>query len=104
MLNFFTIMKIILGMLPMLRELVIILEALLPATGSGAQRLALLKAIIEKAIDVSDDVTTPFARLWPLVEKVVSVLVPMLTKKTSPEIELVPIIEKSTYADTGKPA
>jgi hypothetical protein len=77
-----SIIKTIITLLPILRDLINAAEAFFPEKGAGYQRLEFVKALFQTAYETASKVETPFSALWPIVEKVIALLVPVFTKKT----------------------
>lgn len=77
----------ILMLLPLIIQAIDALENLFPQQGIGAQKLGVLKSMIQSAYETTGSVTTGFATLWPAIEKVVSSIVSVkntLTPTKSP--------------------
>lgn len=81
------ILRTIVAILPILRELINAAEAFFPEKGSGYQKLELVKGLISAAYETVGKLETPFATVWPVLEKLVAFLVPIFTKKSEPEID-----------------
>lgn len=87
--NFFAILKLIVQLMPIIHSAIDQIDDLFPQGGYGAEKLALLKTIVEKAIAVSDMAgplgSSGFSILWPLISSTVSNLVS--TKKAIKSLE-----------------
>lgn len=70
--QFLTIIKTVLALLPVILETVRAIETALPGSGQGAQKLALVRAAVEAAFGVVKDATTSFDVIWPALEKIVA--------------------------------
>lgn len=78
--NFFTILKTLASLLPILLQIVTSLETALPETGNGSKKLSALKTIVQSAYSVSTDTSVAFEKIWPAIEVAVSGLVAMFKK------------------------
>jgi len=73
--QFLQTVKLIISLFPVLLEAVKAAEAALPGGGNGAQKLALVRVIIESAYALAGDVKEAFDKIWPALEKVVDAVV-----------------------------
>jgi phage-related protein len=100
-----SIIKTIIALLPILRDLINAAEAFFPEKGAGYQRLEFVKALFQTAYETASKVEQPFSALWPVVEKVIALLVPVFTKKTetvtSPVAATVSFTPKTEAAFSG---
>jgi hypothetical protein len=76
--QFLLIVKTILSLLPLVIQTIDILEAAFPVTGKGAEKLGLLKGVLQDSVTVASDMDHgQFAQAWPIIEKTVSTIVSM---------------------------
>lgn len=75
MAQFLAIAKVILSLLPAIIEAVKAIEAALPQTGSGAQKLELVRGVLQTAYSTGTDMTTKFDDIWPALSGAVSSVV-----------------------------
>lgn len=75
MTNFLTIAKLVLGLLPLIIDAVKAVEAALPQSGQGAQKLALIRSTIEAAFGVAGNAVASFEQVWPALERTVGAVV-----------------------------
>lgn len=73
--QYLTIIKIIIQLLPSVLEAIKALEAMLPESGLGKQKLEILKSAIEAAYLVTNEYSVKFDTLWPALEKVIGSIV-----------------------------
>lgn len=89
MTRFVVILKALLTILPAVIEAIRAIEAAIPASGKGADKLAVLRELIAGAYDTAGDVGVAFADLWPTIERTVASVVALFNKagvfKTSAE-------------------
>ena len=82
--NFLTIAKTVLSLLPLIIQTINELEKAFPVSGAGAQKLDVLKTIMQSSYDISEDGKDgKFDNLWPAVVKIVSSLVSLKNKTGS---------------------
>jgi hypothetical protein len=81
MTSIITILKTIIAILPILRDLITAAEAFFPAQGSGFQKLEMVKTMIQSAYNVAVKAETPFSTVWPVLEKLIGFVVPHVTEK-----------------------
>lgn len=70
-----TIIKIVLQLLPLLIDSIKTLEAALPESGLGASKLAIIRSTVETAYALGSEYTVKFDALWPALEKVIGTIV-----------------------------
>jgi hypothetical protein len=75
--QFLTILKLILTILPLLMDAIKLIEQLIPESGKGSAKLGAVKAVIEPSYLASNE-TLPFESAWPVIEKVISGIVTAL--------------------------
>ena len=80
MANAIAIIKLVLSLLPTLIEAVKAVEAALPQSGQGAQKLALIRQTLESAFGVAGDAVATFDSVWPALEKVVGAVVGLFNR------------------------
>ena len=73
--QFLNILKTILTLLPLLIETVRVIEQALPQSGTGAQKLALIRDTIQSAYTIATDTTVQFEAMWPAINTVVTAIV-----------------------------
>lgn len=81
--SFISIIKAVIALLPILRDLITAAEAVFPAQGSGVQKLELVKALIQNAYDAATEFEAPFASVWPVLSSVITHVVPLFTKSSA---------------------
>lgn len=75
--NFLSILKLALSLLPIIHDAVDQIEKLFPQGGNGARKLELVKAIIEQVLSVTDTTGATMSLVWPIVSGIVSQIVAM---------------------------
>jgi len=73
--NYLQIVKSALGLLPVVIEAVKAIEAALPESGAGAQKLDIIKATLQNAYSVSSDAVGTFESFWPVLSGMISAIV-----------------------------
>lgn len=81
MLNFIEIAKAVFSLLPAIVAGIKAIEEAIPGQGLGEQKLATFRAVLESVYQTVGAVSQPFESIWPAIQKVIAVLVPLLTKK-----------------------
>ena len=81
MFKFLKVAQIILSLLPFIKGAIETIEAQFPDAGIGGQKLELVKTIIEAAYEsAGPDGEYGMDDIWPGISKVITYLVPKLTK------------------------
>lgn len=83
MLNFIAIIKTLIAILPILKDLITAAEGFFPAQGSGVQKLELVKTMLQSAYDAVGKIETPFSAIWPVLQSIITYVVPMFTRTSS---------------------
>ncbi|MCK9504703.1 MAG: hypothetical protein M0Q95_11040 [Porticoccaceae bacterium] len=76
--QFLTILKLIVSILPLLIDAIKLIESAMPGTGNGEAKLSAVRSVVESAYKASTDtfpVISDFETVWPVMEKSVSGLV-----------------------------
>lgn len=73
--NFITIFKLAISLLPTIIEAIKTIEAAIPSGGAGAQKLELLKSILQSTYSASNETAGQFEKLWPVIQSSVSGIV-----------------------------
>lgn len=73
--NFLQILKIALGLLPIIHDTVDAVEKLFPQGGNGAKKLEMVKSIIENTLAVSDSAGATMQVVWPVVSGMIAQIV-----------------------------
>ena len=74
-----TIARTVLHLIPVVKEAIIQVEPLFPS-GSGTEKLALVRTILQSAYDAGTNLEDKFDSVWPTLTSVITHLVPSLTK------------------------
>lgn len=78
--NFLAIVKLVITLLPTLIEAIKAIEAALPQSGAGAEKLGLLRAIMQNSYDVAGQGEVAFEKLWPAIANSVGSVVQLFNK------------------------
>ncbi len=78
--QFLSVVKMILTMLPAIIEAIKAIEAALPAGGQGAAKLDAIRGVLQSAYGVASDATERFEAVWPAISGTVSALVALFNK------------------------
>ena len=62
-----TAFKILFGLLPAIREGILVMEEILPGEGKGEKKLIMLREFIEDAMKIRGD-SAMMTVLWPIIE------------------------------------
>ncbi len=73
--NFVAIIKVALSLLPAVIEAIKAIEAAIPESGAGAQKLEIIKATLQKAHEVGGDTVGAFEQYWPVLSTMVGSVV-----------------------------
>lgn len=73
--QFFEIAKLVIGLFPLLIQAVQAVEAAIPVSGNGQQKLELIKSIIQSSYESSNKVMVTFEQLWTPLSSVVKSIV-----------------------------
>lgn len=74
------LIKLILALLPAIIDAVRAVEAALPASGQGAQKLALIRETLAAGWSVAGDAVTSFESVWPAIERTVGAIVGLFNR------------------------
>lgn len=75
MTNFLVIVRVVLGLLPLLIDAVKAVEAAMPQAGQGQAKLTIVRTALEAAFSIASDVSVTFAQVWPALERTVGAVV-----------------------------
>lgn len=70
-----TIIKIVLQLLPLIIESIKALEEAIPQSGQGASKLAIIRTTIESAYALTNQYSVKFDELWPALQNVIGTVV-----------------------------
>ena len=69
------VVKAVVSLLPLIINAVKSIEEALPQEGVGAQKLTVIKAMLENAFKVVQNVSVTFDQVWPVVQNVITTVV-----------------------------
>lgn len=72
---FFEILKLVIGLLPLLLQAIKAVEQAIPDTGKGSEKLELIKGLVQTSYDTSSKLSVSFEQLWPTVQGTVQAIV-----------------------------
>ena len=72
------ILKLIITYLPMIIELIKVVEKQFPEANLGKMKLEAVRGMLETAFDQADDFTDKFDDVWPVLEKTIGKVVAFL--------------------------
>lgn len=78
--GFIQILKLIISLLPVIIDAIKTIEAAIPQQGAGADKLALLKTILQATYDSSTETAGQFEKIWPAIQSSVSGIVSLFNK------------------------
>jgi hypothetical protein len=73
--QFLTILKIFLSLIPLISEAVKTVEAALPFNGVGQQKLEMVRQTLDASYKAASDMTVPFEALWNLAQPLITSMV-----------------------------
>ena len=73
--KYLQLIQLIISLLPTLISTIKAVEDAIPGSGHGEQKLAMVRAMLESAYEVSTDVMGSFIDVWPALEKTISSIV-----------------------------
>ena len=73
--QFFEILKLVIGLLPILIQAIKAVEQAIPESGKGADKLELIKGVVQTAYDTSNKLSVSFEQLWPTVSGTIQTIV-----------------------------
>lgn len=73
--NFLNVVKLILSLLPLLIDTAKAIEAAMPQSGLGAQKIAVVRATLQAAFEVGGEAVATFDQVWPALEKTLGAIV-----------------------------
>ena len=73
--QFLTILKTIIALLPIIIDAVKVIEAAFPQGGQGAAKLEAVRATVASAYESATDVSGSFSAIWPAIQSAVSAIV-----------------------------
>ncbi len=107
--GFVQILKLIISLLPSIIDAIKTIEAAVPNQGAGADKLALLKTMLQATYDNSTEAAGQFDKIWPVIQSSIGGLVNIFNKVkvanfgNKTETGLVPIVPVPQASDTSKP-
>jgi hypothetical protein len=75
MLKYLEIISFVLALAPKIIEIVSSVEKMFPEGGAGAQKLELVKGMLQAAFDTLGNAKISFEEMWPTVQKIVASVV-----------------------------
>lgn len=76
--QFLTVIKTIISILPLVIQAIDTLEQAFPVSGKGAAKLDVVKAVLQGSVEVAEDVDNgQFDKIWTVISKVVAAVVVM---------------------------
>ncbi len=78
--GFIEMLKLIIGLFPMLIQAIKAVEAAIPEAGKGSEKLELIKNAVQAAYEASTSVASNFEVLWPALSKTINSIVNAFNK------------------------
>lgn len=85
--TFLSILRILPTLRPILAELIVFVEGLLPDSGQGQAKLDEIKKLLAGMWDSLDVLRVTFEEAWPVISGVVGVIVSVFNRKGWPKPE-----------------
>lgn len=73
--SWLNIVKVVLELVPLVVNTIKTIEGAIGGSGKGAEKLAMLRNIIESAYNTAQDATVKFEQIWPALESIVKTVV-----------------------------
>lgn len=73
--GFLEIVKIVLGLLPVILDAVKSIEAAIPISGKGKEKMDLIKTALQTTYDATNQTKTTFQVIWPQLESIITKVV-----------------------------
>lgn len=73
--QYITIVRTVLALLPAIIEAIKAIEAAIPGTGNGKAKLEAVRQILEAASALAGEATNQFAALWPALSAAIGAMV-----------------------------
>lgn len=73
--GFLEIVKIVLGLLPVILDAVKSIEAAIPVSGKGKEKMDLIKTALQTTYDATNQTKTTFQVIWPQLESIITKVV-----------------------------
>lgn len=73
--KYLDILKIIIGILPILIDAIKLVERNIPGSGNGVEKLAATKTLLESSYKISTDAVMSFESIWPALQKTIAGLI-----------------------------
>jgi hypothetical protein len=81
--SYLEIIRLVVQLLPMLIQAIQTVEAAVPQSGQGAQKIAAVKSILQSAWTTGQAVAVPFEQAWPALQGTISALVSLFNSAGS---------------------
>ncbi len=78
--GFIEMLKLIIGLFPMLIQAIKAVESAIPESGKGREKLELIKNAVQAAYEASTSVASNFEVLWPALSKTINSIVNAFNK------------------------
>lgn len=69
--RFLDVLRVVAALIPAVKALIREVEELIPEGGRGADKLAIVRDMLEAAFDALDDVPVAFAEVWPVLQRLI---------------------------------
>lgn len=73
--KFIEAIKLVLSLFPVIVQAVKTVEEMFPAGGLGAEKLAIVREMLEAAYAMATDISGAFEQIWPTVQKIIDTVV-----------------------------
>lgn len=78
--KFLDILKVVAALIPLIKQLIRDVEELIPESGRGAEKLTIVRELLEAAFDALEDVPVVFSEVWPFLERLIGKFVDLLNR------------------------
>lgn len=78
--QFIQILKLVISLFPLIIDAIKAVEAAIPDSGKGAEKLELIRNVVQTSYDTSNKLVAPFEQLWPAFEGTIRAIVNAFNK------------------------
>lgn len=83
--KFLELLKLLVQLTPLVIEAIRVVESEIPGEGKGAQKLDLVRAMLESAYKAASDISQSFESIWPALKSVIDQMVAVFNKTGWPD-------------------
>lgn len=65
-------LKLFLAIVPLIVQAIQVVEAAIPAPGAGAQKLEMIKQMLQTSVNIAPQIGATFEQLWPTIQSIIA--------------------------------